>query len=73
MFSESVSSYFWSATDILGGSLDFIDYHQHIRTLLFFNVLIEIFEENIEKSVKEDKAKMKHFSLSSKMRMTQIR
>jgi len=56
---EELKSHLWKAADILRGSLDAQEYRQPVMTILFLKRLNDLFEENIEKLVKEGNSQKK--------------
>ena len=56
---EELKSHLWKAADILRGSLDAQEYRQPVMTILFLKRLNDLFEENVEKLVKEGNSQKK--------------
>ena len=56
---EALKSHLWKAADILRGSLDAQEYRQPVMTILFLKRLNDLFEENVEKLVKEGNSQKK--------------
>jgi len=56
---EALKSHLWRAADILRGSLDAQEYRQPVMTILFLKRLNDLFEENVEKLVKEGQSQKK--------------
>jgi len=56
---DALKSHLWKAADILRGSLDAQEYRQPVMTILFLKRLNDLFEENVEKLVKEGNSQKK--------------
>jgi len=56
---EALKSHLWKSADILRGSLDAQEYRQPVMTILFLKRLNDLFEENVEKLVKEGNSQKK--------------